>query len=288
MSNVLQASTNIGQIAIESISRDGYAVIEAALESTMCDDTLGDIWAWLEEVTTGSVKRSDPTSWGLWWPATTRRRYFKWFCSWMATQRVRREVHRWANGCILNQTVGPDVISHDGFTFELPHSAAKKFKLPPAWWHVDQTPTAGVMDEGLKYLQMSVALNNNVTNGSCFACFPGSHKHVGDSCVRNPGMKGDYYTLTRADVEALNTAGCIEKRVYVNQGDVIMWDSRLVHMGAGATLATAKTVPSSDSWPACGRAAAFFCLLPLGLIPPKILEKKQKAYINGIKSGVCA
>jgi hypothetical protein len=55
--------------------------------------------------------------------------------------------------------VGPDVISHDGFTFELPHSAAKKFKLPPAWWHVDQTPTAGVMDEGLKYLQMSVALS---------------------------------------------------------------------------------------------------------------------------------
>jgi hypothetical protein len=142
--------------------------------------------------------------------------------------------------------------------------------------------------EGLQYMELSVALNDNVENGSCFACFTGSDTHFKDLCVRNPEMKGDHYQLKSADVEVLNTAGFTEKRMYVKQGDVIVWDSRLVHMGAGATQAEAKTVPRSDSWPACGPAAAFFCLLPLGLTPPKILENKQKAYIQGLKSGVCA
>jgi hypothetical protein len=40
MLKFLQASTEIEQMAIDSISRDGYAVIEAAIESTICDDTL--------------------------------------------------------------------------------------------------------------------------------------------------------------------------------------------------------------------------------------------------------
>jgi hypothetical protein len=288
MLNVLHASTEIYQIAIDSILRDGYAVIKAAIASTICDDTLGDIWAWLEEVTRGSVKRLDPSTWKMWWPATSRGRFFKGFCSWMATRRARRVVHQWATECIFDPTVGPYVISNDGFTLELPHPEEEKFKSPQAWWHVDQTSTAGVMDEGLKYLQMSVALNDNVDNGSCFACFPRSHIMHNDLCVRNPEMKGDYYKLKHADVAALKTAGCTEKRVYVKKGDVIVWDSRLVHMGAGATNAEAKTVPSSDSSPACGRAAAFFCLLPLRLIPPKILEKKQKVYMKGLQSGRCA
>jgi hypothetical protein len=272
MFDVLQASRDIEQIAIESISREGYAVIEAAFESSICDDTLGDIWAWLEEVTTGRVKRRDPNSWEKWWPATTRGRFFKGFCSWKATQRARRQVHRWATGRIFNQTGGPYVISTDGFTFELPHSKGKKFTKPQAWWHVDQTPTAGVRDEGLKYLQMSVALNNNVDNGSCFACFPRSHSHFRDLCIRNPEMAGDFYALKPDDVTALKTAGCTEKRVYVKQGDVIVWDSRLVHMGAGATQADAKTVPSSDSWPACG---------------PRVLGQRAKSPMGSRIYGHC-
>jgi hypothetical protein len=59
---------------------------------------LGDIWAWLEEVTTGSVKRREPNMWKTCWPATTRGRFFNGFCSWMATRRARRKVHRWDTG----------------------------------------------------------------------------------------------------------------------------------------------------------------------------------------------
>jgi hypothetical protein len=63
-------------------SRQHYAVIEAAFESIICDDTLGDIWAWLEEVTTGSVKRREPNRWKTCWPATTRDTRTPWrLCS---------------------------------------------------------------------------------------------------------------------------------------------------------------------------------------------------------------
>jgi hypothetical protein len=78
-------------------------------------------------------------------PATSRGRFFKGFCSWMATQLARRVVHQWATECIFDQTVGPYVISGDGFTLELPHPEEKKFMSPRAWWHVEQTPTAGVI-----------------------------------------------------------------------------------------------------------------------------------------------
>jgi hypothetical protein len=91
--------------------RDGYAVIAAPLEHCLCNDTLADMWQWIEIATHNRVKREDPSTWASSWPATSRGTKIKGFCSWTATQRARRVVHRWAVQVLFNKPNGPYVVS---------------------------------------------------------------------------------------------------------------------------------------------------------------------------------
>ena len=176
--------------------------------------------------------------------------------------------------CVHDLFVKDDyVVSNDGFTMELPHPDGKKFIKKPAWWHVDQMLGKDGVDEGVKYLQMSLALNENVTDGACFACFPGSHKYFKTFMAGTPANEGNVYRLRQAEIEALEREGYAQKRVYCQKGDVIIWDSRLVHMGASAQDRAASS--------AVGRAAVFACLLPRRHVPSGVLTKKKEAWAKG-------
>jgi hypothetical protein len=74
--------------------RDGYAVIAAPLEHCLCNDTLADIWQWIEIATDNRVNREGPITWASSWPVTSRGKKSKAFACLLPTFASAADVQR--------------------------------------------------------------------------------------------------------------------------------------------------------------------------------------------------
>ncbi|OLP80825.1 hypothetical protein AK812_SmicGene38710 [Symbiodinium microadriaticum] len=131
----------------------------------------------------------------------------------------------------------PHHASWDGFTFGRPVS---KLGKRSEWDHTDQVLIGGE-STGCTWIQGVVALNAlDPEVGAAFECWPGT---------QGKGFR--------------------RQRVPVGRGDVILWDSRLVHQAPDCRRTSV------------GRAAAYFSLGLREFTPEAVLKKRREAFQAG-------
>jgi len=291
MLRCLRQDTVLGRQVRRELQTHGFAVVRKAISAGECNSCLRELWKQVEVVTSRTqtpVKRSKPKTWSAAWPASYRSLLHQHYGAWVGGMKARVAVHKWAMRNLFDgKVVGPVVSSLDGFVLERPGLRNGDKNPLHRGFHVDQCPSPNGADDGLKWIQMSVALTDAPEGGAAFACWPGSHRRFGDltKYFEKPYVR-NWHLLSPGEQRLLKRLGHEPKRVPANAGDIILWDSRLVHEGASAVSSEASTAlrHGSKVLPlgcAAGRAAVFVCLMPKFLVPPHVMSLKCEAFKNG-------
>eukprot|EP00600_Ochromonadales_sp_CCMP1393_P001219 CAMPEP_0174980186 /NCGR_PEP_ID=MMETSP0004_2-20121128/15216_1 /TAXON_ID=420556 /ORGANISM="Ochromonas sp., Strain CCMP1393" /LENGTH=299 /DNA_ID=CAMNT_0016231835 /DNA_START=70 /DNA_END=969 /DNA_ORIENTATION=+ len=116
------------------------------------------------------------------------------------------------------------------------------------WWHVDQNARRGKHRQGLQAVQGLVTYYDSTAETGGLCVIPGSHKEHHSLCERAPGasMNMDFVPVPKNDPifqmrenasiststgEASDGVGIL---ICAKAGDLILWDSRLVHCNTPA------------------------------------------------------
>jgi hypothetical protein len=104
------------------------------------------------------------------------------------------------------------IVSFDGCAYH-PSTESRKNRY---WGHVDQS----LLDSEFKCVQGSVALTSNIE--ACFGCVPGSHLMFDRITDRPPNLHKRWVKVSSYTIDDM-------VRIPVSEGDMVLWDSRLVH-----------------------------------------------------------
>jgi hypothetical protein len=110
------------------------------------------------------------------------------------------------------------VVSFDGMGY-IPSTLNRKDR---DWWHVDQEPK----NPEFKCIQSFVSLTNNTER--VFQCIKGSHKYFEEYFNKNQS-KTSSKAWQKVNVEYFEDIGLEKIQVNVKKGEMVLWDSRLVH-----------------------------------------------------------
>jgi len=272
-----------GREALVGLMKDGFTVLRKVFDAKECDVAVDRIW----DFAIGRCPALDPKDESTWNPD-----------NWSAVVRGKNLCHLYGAGWVLWQErlqfrkrlvemdVYADVphhVSWDGFHLGRP--TPKPWSRTP-WDHTDQVLLNGE-STGCTWVQGLVALNDmDLSDGPAFECWPGSHQdEIFVELQKTEGLcdspNGSFRVLQDAGRGWLQGKGMKRQRVPISQGDVILWDSRLVHQGGVAASARASqaVAPSGQQHRGCyGRMVAYMCLGLAEFTPPSVVEKRRKSY----------
>lgn len=146
--------------------------------------------------------------------------------------------------------------SFDGWgafrNYNLPELKGTRTKKP--WLHVDQGSIIG--DKANAYQGMLNFFPADMDTGG-FIAVPGSHKRFKDTLATLKNPKGNYQLLDlqRKDVKELIASCGGPKLVRAGPGELIIWDSRVIHSNTHA-------LEPSKSKDALLRLVAYVCFMP--------------------------
>eukprot|EP00434_Breviolum_minutum_P022585 symbB.v1.2.019930.t1/scaffold1652.1/size121070/10 len=272
-----------GREALVGLMKDGFTVLRKVFDATECDLAVDKIW----DFAVGRCPALDPKDESTWnndsWSAVVRGRnlchlYGAGWVLWQERLRFRER--------LVEMGVYADVphhVSWDGFHLGRP---TEKPWTRSAWDHTDQVLLNGE-STGCTWIQGLVALNDmDLSDGPAFECWPGSHQdaifmelHKTEGLCETPN--GSFRVLQDSGRGWLQGKGLKRQRVPISQGDVILWDSRLVHQGGAPASARASraVAPCGQRHRGCyGRMVSYMCLGLAEFTPPSVMEKRQKSY----------
>mmetsp|Transcript_13713 Transcript_13713/g.44721 ORF Transcript_13713/g.44721 Transcript_13713/m.44721 type:complete len:489 (-) Transcript_13713:48-1514(-) len=154
------------------------------------------------------------------------------------------------------------------------------------WYHLDQNFNE---DPGFKGYQglLHVGGAGTALTGSTVVV-PGSHRDFEANCTRGGKAldRGSFVRLTSKE----DRAYCDVRAVQVaplEPGDVLVWDSRVVHCSAGCAKGLPQTHPlrADDDPPPLARLVAYVAMLPRSKISSGVAEKRRAAVRKGTGSG---
>ncbi|KAK7504942.1 hypothetical protein BaRGS_00003970 [Batillaria attramentaria] len=141
------------------------------------------------------------------------------------------------------------------------------------WLHFDQS----AQREGLHGYQGAVYLEHVDEDDWTFEVIEGSHNLFADFWKEFPeqreeSLKSDFKSprMTASNISWLSDQGCKRRRVPVPKGDLVLWDSRLVHANANPI----KGRRHPDRW----RWMVTVCMTPASWAKAEDMALKQKAY----------
>ncbi|OKL60074.1 hypothetical protein UA08_04938 [Talaromyces atroroseus] len=158
------------------------------------------------------------------------------------------------------------LVSFDALNITLPRRPGH---VPRARWpHVDQSP----LREGLQCIQGIVNLSKSGREDGGLTVYPGSHKVVeqffDQHTDRTQWDRKDFYSFTEDQMTWFEeTQGYKPYKVVAEPGDLIIWDSRLIHYAAEST-AGSETI----------RTVTYVSYAPAKLASPENLVKKREAF----------
>ncbi|WVQ77343.1 hypothetical protein IAR50_007027 [Cryptococcus sp. DSM 104548] len=261
------------QTTLQELENQGscqYTVVKNVLSIEKAAEYKDRLLQWLEDFKLGFL-RDDPETW-------------KWNClpeSWKGglytKYGIGHEQFAWdlrtedALIDVFAQIWGTDelLVSFDGSNISLPTSASERAKAEKEyqpWPHTDQSLTRtykhciqglvnfapnGPEDGGLMVLHGSAALFNE---------FVAAHEHDKPEGGWSPV---DIHLHTPSQLAWYISKGCYWRKVEAGPGDVVLWDSRCLHMGVAPGLEGGL------------RAATYVCYKPANLITSDQLALKQ-------------
>lgn len=220
-----------------ALAADGYVVIREVADANEVSEAHKLFWDWLAEAEAG-VSPDAPETWGLIpcerangiiFSRGIGQSAFAWHAR--GLPKVRRAFGR------LWQADDDDVItSFDGanvFRPFLEPAGAREHKTGGGWWHTDQSGHR----TGLQCVQGLVAFTAATPATGGLVVLPGSHLRHAELAERYPHVTHDYLGLAPedpilTDVSAGAARGAL--LVQCGAGDLVLWDSRVVHCNAPA------------------------------------------------------
>lgn len=255
---------------------DGYAVIPNYVDEENCELINTYFWDYMETLNP-LLKREDKTTWTtLNLPANTRGLIQHYNCGFQ-----KHAVHaRKLLAPLFEHLHGTDklVSSFDGTSFSR-KPKNHKYKDLEDWsirgwetdaFHIDQTT------EGFKCVQAGLAVIEQDEDSHVFICVPGSHLYHEEIMKLNGGFKkGDWLVMNDETKAFLKSKNLELKRIALEKGSVVCWDSRTAHSSSGYC----KT-----SNPETTRLQVFVCMAPASndkQIFNLEFEKRNKGYEEG-------
>ena len=105
------------------------------------------------------------------------------------------------------------------------------------WWHLDQNGTIP-NNTGKQCVQGLVSLYDATVATGGLCVIPGSHHRFAEICNRSSFRNGDYVAVGQEDpiLQPTSPNNPVGKLVCCKAGDLIVWDSRLIHCNTPAPL----------------------------------------------------
>ena len=266
--------------SIDYLEENGFVVIANVLNQQECDTALDLTWDYLEQLGTGV----DRTDWKTWdddkWPTVVHGGILpghgighseaQWFIR--GVPKVKEAFASvWETDDLL--------VSFDGMALwrPWPLNEAWKTNRGGTWLHIDQHP---ITRPGRQCVQGLVNLlpTTPATGGNVL--IPGSHKSFEKIPQVYPERLGrlpldlDHFRFPADDPLLAGTSPII---CHLEAGDLLLWDSRVIHCSTGGVeppAAEAKLL----------RAISLVCMMPKRLTPPEVIEARKDAVRNVIST----
>jgi len=268
----LPSSSSLAHVR-DALLTQGFCVLPSILTAEECKLAVQLMWDFVEDTSSGSVNRNDPSTW---YPSSQEEEVDPWPCTgsfanlhqslgagWLLgdlreqlADRVfeplyeTRELHSSKEGFTFHRPTAPDGLSNPTMT-----------NKESVGYRYDQPNTC----QGLHTIQSLVALEDQVTGADgCLGCFPKSFGTVHQAMTKETYQ----FPLLENDIARLHDEFHLSsKQIYLNKGDVLIWRSDLVHALFPPTRPTRRF-----------RAVAYCSMQPASLTSKKMIRTKMDAY----------
>lgn len=251
----------------DDLVQNGYAVIPSAITKDAADQYQKAAFEWLKSFDNPQLDLSDPSTWAesnlpYISDINTFNHYgvvherFMWDIR-LEPRIIEIFSKLWNTNKLL--------VSFDALNITLPHRPGHVPRQK--WAHVDQSPYR----EGLECVQGILNLSSSGQDDGGLTVFPGSHK-VTESFFRDHSDKSqwtrkDFYRYTAEEMSWFTEQGFKEHKVLAEPGDLIIWDSRLIHFGAEPTEKSSTV-----------RTVVYVSYAPVSFATQDALVTKKKAF----------
>ena len=281
------------------LDQHGFAVVSSAVEGAAAMDEFKALfWDFLESIPGTEVRRADPATWmnKKDWLPSPGNGIISGFgfnhCAFMWRLRLLPKVRR-AFEVVWDDETDLLVSFDGGNCFRPWNNAALQQRLGDeikeawatisGWWHVDQNPMRP-HKQGKQSVQGLVSLTAATESTGGLCVIPGSHKHHDAVCERSRiavggDTGGDFVPILEGD-EALANGGAL---IVCEAGDLILWDSRLIHCNTPAIAAPPQPLPQQEPPGVVEllRIAGYVCMTPASKATEEVLEKRREAFCGG-------
>jgi hypothetical protein len=265
--------------AMAYLDEHGYVVIAKVLNEGESAHALGLTWDYLEELGTG-IDRNDLSTWDdERWPTAVHGGILPGHgIGHSAAQWFIRGIPNVKKSFAAVWDTDELLVSFDGMALWRPWAINPSWKTNRggSWLHIDQHPITRPGKhcvQGLvNLLPMSERTGGNVL-------IPGSHKKFHTIPDVYPERLGrvpltvDHFRFPSDDPMLAGTPPIMS---HMEQGDLLLWDSRTIHCSSAA-LAAPEPIAQLM------RAVSLICMMPRRLTPPDVIEARKRA-VEGVIS----
>ncbi|KAL0938551.1 phytanoyl-CoA dioxygenase [Colletotrichum truncatum] len=170
---------------------------------------------------------------------------------------------------VFSKVWGTDklIVSFDALNITLPRRPGH---VPRQKWpHVDQSPYR----DGLQCVQGIVNLSKAGPEDGGLTVYPGSHKlteaFFQEHTDKSQWSRKDFFRYTPDQISWFEKQGYKEFKVIAEPGDLIIWDSRLIHFGAEPTGKSNRI-----------RTVTYVSYAPASFATEEALKAKNEAFKN--------
>lgn len=258
----------------ETIQKFGVAIIPNVINENECKNMLDDVWNYFEHITQNweiPFKRDDQSTW---------REFYKLLplhsmliqhwgvghcqASWNLRQNPKI-VQIFAS--LWNVQQDELLVSFDGLSFQLPPEIIGKGHYKTPWLHTDQSYQRNDFECVQSWISALDVENGDAT----LMVLEGSNKYHKDFAEHfNIKDKDDWYKPTTEQLKFYtDIKKCEPVHIVCGKGDLVLWDSKLIHCGIEARKGRAN-----ENF----RCVSYICMLPRLGTSNANLKKKQKAF----------
>lgn len=257
--------TNKYETYIKELEVKGYCIIPGILSHKQCDNYIGQMWDWLEQLGTG-IDRNNKYTWNdNNWPY-----YDKGI---IQNYRVGHAQFLWDLRCEQNiidvyssiWETDELLVSFDGMNVTRPTNITGQLEKK-YWWHTDQS----FLKTGRQCIQGFINLEKSQKGDACFCAIEGSHNYH-EELFKTQNIEPlnlDWYELDQNEINwYLKEKKLKQAKVYPPKGSLVLWDSRTIHCN----------YPSiTDNF----RYVAYISMTPADKIDSFNLRNKRKAFYD--------
>ncbi|CAF1076364.1 unnamed protein product [Rotaria sordida] len=254
---------------INYLNEHGYAVFSDVLSQDEININKDLLWKFFETIPGCNIRRDDPSTWSTYWPGFPSHGVVN-NCGigqsdFMWNIRSNRNIKR-----VYSQIWNTNelLVSFDGCGVFRDWRYDSKWKTKSGWYHVDQNP---VLKPNRCCIQGFVSLTDQNEKTGGLIVVPYSHLRFAQLTQLGHRLK-DFIMIPR-DHPILDRGRAIGKFIQCQAGDLVLWDSRLIHCNSPAfSIEERHENEPIDLL----RIVAYVCMIPTAFVQGYTIDKFRK------------